>query len=366
MSLAIGSYEKLRGLDDGADLLNLAWTQDEREHLSADVMAVVAEELAAELAEDLPYIGDYMVKDPYGEHLLGPAVAEYFGRPGWDASVTCGAGVGPLLHDLALLAGGTAVEVVTDVYPDFPHWAGRAGGRCVPPGTAPDARLLLLERPALTDGRHTALDAVRELCDTARRRGAVVLVDESNANYLPPAYSAANLTPEVPNLIVVRGLSKAYGLGGVRLGYCVASPAQTAAVRGAVTPLGASSLSLRIARRILALGDITAGLRERIARNRPYVRGLLAGAGLPEPVEAADGLPYVLFPDRPRQAVERLAAHGVQAKAHPVWSSSGGGLTTVGRLSVPLRESRLTDLVQRLARTPSPAPDQAPPGPAGV
>ncbi|GAA3229592.1 hypothetical protein GCM10020256_42750 [Streptomyces thermocoprophilus] len=104
MSLAIGSYEKLRGLDDGADLLNLAWTQDEREHLSADVMAVVAEELAAELAEDLPYIGDYMVKDPYGEHLLGPAVAEYFGRPGWDASVTCGAGVGPLLHDLALLA----------------------------------------------------------------------------------------------------------------------------------------------------------------------------------------------------------------------------------------------------------------------
>src|SRR5690348_13085858 len=110
MPLAIGSYAKLRGLHDGAGLLNLAWTQDEREHLSADVMAVVAGELAAELAEDLPCIGDYLVQDPYGEKLLGPVVAAYFGRPGWDASVTCGAGVGPLLRDLSLLAHGGTVQ----------------------------------------------------------------------------------------------------------------------------------------------------------------------------------------------------------------------------------------------------------------
>ncbi|MYX95549.1 aminotransferase class I/II-fold pyridoxal phosphate-dependent enzyme [Streptomyces sp. SID486] len=353
MPLAIGSYEKLRDLSDGSDLLNLAWTQDERDLLGADVMAVVAQELTAEVAEGLPYTGDYMVKDPYGEGVLGPAVAEFFGRPGWTASVTCGAGVGPLLHGLSLLAAGGTVEVVTDVYPDFPHWVARAGGRVVPFGSGPPGDVLLLERPALTDHRFAGLDAVRELAAGAAERGAVVLVDESNANYCPARYSAANLAGELPNLLVVRGLSKAYGLGGVRLGYCVASASLTEAVRGAVAPLGASSLSLRIGRRVLGLGDVTSGLRAEIARNKPLVRELLSAAGVPGPVAAADGLPYVLFPEEPQAAVEALAARGVQGKVQPVWSATTGALTATGRISVPLAASRLAELKTRLNREPT-------------
>ncbi|MEV5873805.1 aminotransferase class I/II-fold pyridoxal phosphate-dependent enzyme [Streptomyces sp. NPDC052101] len=349
MPLAIGSYEKLRDLSDASGLLNLAWTQDERQLLDADVMAVVARELTAEVAEELPYAGDYMVKDPYGEGALGPVVADFFGRPGWTASVTCGAGVGPLLHALSLLAAGGTVEVLTDVYPDYPHWVARAGGRTVPFGSGPPGDVLLLERPALADDRFAGLDAVRELAADAARRGALVLVDESNANYCPARFSAANLAGDLPNLIVVRGLSKAYGLGGVRLGYCVASAALTSAVRGAVAPLGASSLSLRIGRRILGLGDVTSGLRDGIARNKPYVRDLLAAAGVPEPVAAADGLPYVLFPRDPQAAVDSLASRGVQGKLQPVWSARTGALVPVGRLSVPLASHRLADLESRLA-----------------
>ncbi|KUL39716.1 aminotransferase class I/II-fold pyridoxal phosphate-dependent enzyme [Streptomyces regalis] len=352
MSLAIGSYEKLRDLSDGSDLLNLAWTQDEGDLLSVDVMAAVSAELAAEVAEGLPYVRDYLVKDPYGEALLGPAVGEFFDAPGRPVSVTCGAGVGPLLHGLSLLAAGGTVEVVTDVYPDYPHWVARAKGRCVPYGSGPRGDVLLLERPALADERFAGLDAVRELCAVAAHRGAVVVVDESNANYCPPDFSAANLAPEVPNLIVVRGLSKAYGLGGLRLGYCVASAPMAGRVREAVSPLGPSSLSLRIARRILRLGDITADLRAAIARTKPYVRDLLTEAGLPDPVPAARGLPYLLFPHDPHRAVELLAERGIQAKVQPVWSTSAGTLTEVGRLSVPLREDRLHELHTRLGRTP--------------
>lgn len=351
MSLAIGSYEKLRDLSDGADLLNLAWTQDERGLLDADVMAIVADELAAEVAEALPYTGDYMVKDPYGEGVLGPVVADFFGRPGWRASVTCGPGVGPLLHDLSLLAAGGTVEVATDVYPDYPHWVARAGGRCVPLGSGPPGDVLLLERPALADDRYAGLDAVHELCAEAAERGAVVLVDESNANYCSVEFSAANLAAEVSNLIVVRGLSKAYGLGGVRLGYCVASAALTGTVRSAVAPLGASSLSLRIGRRVLGLGDVACGLRARIARNKPYVCDLLTASEVPQPAPAADGLPYVLFPEEPHAVVASLASRGVQGKVHPVWSARTGALTSVGRLSVPLTVHRLAALESRLGST---------------
>ncbi|WP_328315975.1 aminotransferase class I/II-fold pyridoxal phosphate-dependent enzyme [Streptomyces sp. NBC_00388] len=361
MSLAIGSYEKLGALSDGTGLLNLAWTQDEREQLGADVMRLVADELAAELAEGLPYIGGYLVKDPYGEGVLGPAVAEFFGRPDWDASVTCGAGVGPLLHGLSRLAAGGTVEVVTDVYPDYPHWAALAGARCVPYGHGHRGSVLLLERPALTDDRFTALEEVRKLCAEAARRDAVVLVDESNANYCPPGYSAANLVTETSNLLVVRGLSKAYGLGGVRLGYCVASAALAGIVRGAVPPLQPSSLSLRVGRRVLGLGDVTGGLRRRIAANKPYVRDLLAAGCAPSAVAAAGHLPYVLVPDGPRDALERLASLGVQGKLHPTWSTGSGGLTATGRLSVPLADERLTELAGRLG---GPPPASGPAAPA--
>ncbi|MFJ8011884.1 aminotransferase class I/II-fold pyridoxal phosphate-dependent enzyme [Streptomyces sp. NPDC096339] len=349
MPLAIGSYENLSALADEAGLLNLAWTQDEQPLLKADLRGLVAAELAEEAAGGLPHVGDYLVKDPYGEGLLGETVARYFGRPGWNASVTCGAGVGPLLHGLAGLARNGTVHVVTDVYPDFPHWVRSVGGRCLPQGEGGPPSVLLLERPALSGGGFDDLEAVRELCARAERAGAVVLVDESNANYCPPEYSAANLAPAVAGLVVVRGLSKAYGLGGVRLGYAVASAALTARVRAVVPPLQPSSLSLRLGRRVLELGDVTGPLRARIADVRPRVRALLSASGLASATEAASHLPYVLVPEDPEGAVAHLRERGVQAKAHPVWSSRSGEPTRTARVSVPLDPSRTAELERRLS-----------------
>lgn len=377
MHLAVTSYTKLPELADTGRHLNLAWTLDERETLSADLGAVLAEELAAELSEGMPYVHDYPVKDPYAEAALGPALAEFFSRPGWPASVTCGAGVGPLLQGLASLAGhrGT-VYVASAVYPDFPVWAGRAGARCVgggsrtgagdgnPDGAAgPDAdtdahlravaalapSVVLLERPAFTASCFSSLDALRRLCDGAN--GAVVLVDESNANYCPPEFSAVHLVEDVPNLLVVRGLSKAYGLGGLRLGYCVASPPLAGAVRHAVPPLQLSSLSVRLGRRVLGLGDIAGPLRERITAHKKRSRTLLQAAGFPSAQPAEGPLPYVLIPHEPERAFEELRALGIQGKLHPVWQDAPEP-RRVCRVSVPLRGSRLAELERRTAARP--------------
>jgi hypothetical protein len=48
--LAIGTYDRLKTLADGSDLLNLAWTLDEAACLDADLPGLPA----AELAEGLP------------------------------------------------------------------------------------------------------------------------------------------------------------------------------------------------------------------------------------------------------------------------------------------------------------------------
>lgn len=324
---AVRSYEALDpAADESDDTLNLAWTRDERACLAVDIAAILAEELRAEADTDLPYLGRYLVRDPYGEDTLGPAVALPRG------TVTCGAGVVSLLHGLARLA--PAVRIVGETYPDFPYWVTQSGGTI-----AADGGVWFLERPSFRGDAFAALDELRALCDEAARHGAVVIVDESNANYYPLAWSAAALATTLDNLVVLRGFSKALGLGGLRLAYAVASPAMTVRVRGCVPPLLPSSVSLRLGARIIDLGDITAPLRTRIAAHKREAIALFARAGI-EVSAASEYLPYVLAP-------AAFASPGITGKLHPMWSHAG--ICHLYRLSVPLSDARIARLRRLLA-----------------
>jgi histidinol-phosphate/aromatic aminotransferase/cobyric acid decarboxylase-like protein len=358
MSLAVSSYEKLPTLGDELGLLNLAWTLDERDCLATELSTQVASELEAELRDGLPYINRYFVQDPYGETLLGPTVAAFFSQQGWPCGVVCGAGVISLLHALARLACGGPAYVAGDVYPDFPFWVEGSGATCATGHAGPDgedhaanaqaagASLIFLERPSLIGDRIADLRELQILCEQAH--GAVVLVDESNANYCPASFSAANLAGVVHNLIVVRGLSKGYGLGGLRLGYCVCSAPLRDRVRSVVPPLLASSLALRIGAAVVGLGDIAAPLRERIVASKREVRALLHAVGIQADVQVSEPLPYLLFDRFAEQARVHLDRAGILGKTHLVWSARTGCARALYRISVPLTTPRMELLRERL------------------
>ena len=342
---AFRSYEARDPAAPEGDTLNLAWTRDEREGLSVDLSSVLAGELRAELDGEPRYLDRYLVRDPYGEETLGPAIAAAFALPEWRGRVTCGAGVVSLLHGLARLPGSGGVHIIGDVYPDFPHWVTQSGGTSAAPRSA---ALWFLERPSLIGDAFAALADLGALCEEAARHGALVIVDESNANYYPPAWSAVGLALARHNLVVARGFSKAYGLGGLRLAYCVASPALTDRVRSVVPPLLASSLSLRLGERVLALGDITAPLRARVHAHKREVTELLERAGVGELVPSSEHLPYVFSRDSAEHLRARLEARGVLGKHHPIWSGRSAGLGHIYRLSVPVSEARMARLRQLL------------------
>lgn len=343
---AFRSYQALDPAAPEGDGLNLAWTRDERAHLAVDLAAALAAELRAEADDRLPYLDRYLVRDPYGEATLGPAIAAAFGLSAWQDRVTCGAGVVSLLHGLARLAAGASVRILGDTYPDFPYWVAQAGGAC---GAEPTAPLWFLERPSLIGDGFAAHADVVALCTDAARHDALVVIDESNASYAPPAWSAIGLTAACANLIVLRGFAKAYGLGGLRLAFAVGAPPATARVRAVVAPLLAASLSLRLGARVLALGDVAAPLRARIAAHRPEVLDLLARAGVPALAPASAHLPYVLSRASADELRARLEARGVIGKRHPCWSARVGGLDHVYRVSVPLDDHRLARLRALLA-----------------
>jgi histidinol-phosphate/aromatic aminotransferase/cobyric acid decarboxylase-like protein len=363
MVLAISSYQGLRGLADRQDLLNLAWMIDERPYLAADLPEIIKRELAAEIREELPYLNNYSIQDGYGEQALNSPVAGFFGQDDWQCRVTCAAGVNSLLYALAHLSADGPAYVIGDVYPDFPHWVERFGGRCLSRFSpsmkahhidnirAVGAAVVLLERPAGA-GNQLSLHELGEFCDAVR--DTVVVVDESYANYCSPGFSAVKIAAAVPNLVVLRGLSKAYWLGGLRFGYCVTSSALTERLRAFLPPLLASSLSIRLAKAILELGDIAQPLRTRIRSAKAEMVEIL-GTAAPD-IQAKGDMPYVLCSRGETQRV--LEQQGVIGKHQPFWTEACLSVTYKYRLSVPLDAERMRNLRHRLRGVvPMPARD---------
>lgn len=90
------------------------------------------------------------------------------------------------------------------------------------------ARLVWLCSPNNPTGDAYSLDEVRALADGL---SAIVVVDEvylefaeASAGAAPNALSAQQLLEDVPNIVVLRSLSKAYGIPAARVGYLVVAP----------------------------------------------------------------------------------------------------------------------------------------------
>ena len=103
---------------------------------------------------------------------------------------------------------------------------------------------------------------------------AAVVVDEAYVEYA--GVSCVPLLAELPNVIVLRTLSKAFGLASLRVGYAVAAPATAAELERRRPPASVSGPAARIAAAALREPrlDVEAAIAE-----RERVRAALAGAG---------------------------------------------------------------------------------------
>lgn len=93
----------------------------------------------------------------------------------------------------------------------------------------------------------------------------LVVVDEAYVEFVtdPSAARGLEIWRDRPNVAVLRTFSKAYGLAGFRVGYSVAEPALTAAVRAVALPFG---VSLPAQAAVLAALDCHDALMARVAQ----------------------------------------------------------------------------------------------------
>jgi len=119
------------------------------------------------------------------------------------------------------------------------------------------------------------LRAAREIADLARANpNAAVVVDEAYFEYA--GITSVPFVEELPNLIVLRTLSKAFGLASLRVGYAVAAPETASELERRRPPASVSAPAARIA--AAALREPRLDIEQTMAE-RARVRKALAAAG---------------------------------------------------------------------------------------
>lgn len=255
----------------------------------------------------------------YGADLK-TALADFVGATA-DCLVT-GCGSDDIL-DSAMRAFGEPGSVVASSEPSFamiPIFAQMNGLRYVGiterPDHQPDLDALLATKPRIlylcTPNNPTGAITARETIERAVREApGVVFVDEAYAEFA--GASVVDLAIRASNLLVIRTMSKAFGLAGLRVGYGIGAPALVRDVEKSRGPYKLNAIAEQVALR--AVRDDIAWVRAHVAlavTNRDRLADALRTRGLaPLPSHAN----YVCVPVPRAVAVgQALRARGVAAR----------------------------------------------------
>ncbi|MFC8239292.1 Rv2231c family pyridoxal phosphate-dependent protein CobC [Streptomyces sp. NPDC057284] len=311
--------------------VNSAGGHDLRHHGDAEVRGRDLTDLAVNVRTDTP---PAWLRERISASLTtlaaypdgGPAraaVARRHGLPVERVLLTAGAAEAFVLIARALPARRPVV-----VHPQFtePEAALRAAGHEVgrvllraedgfrlDPAAVPDeADLVVVGNPTNpTSVLHPAA-ALEKLA----RPGRTLVVDEAFMDAVPGEREALCGRTDIPGLVVLRSLTKTWGLAGLRIGYVLAAPETIGALQEAQPLWPVSSPALAAAEACMeprALAEAAAAA-DRVAVDRAHlVAGLMEFAEV-RVAEPADG-PFVLVRlERGAQVRERLRTLGFAAR----------------------------------------------------
>ncbi|MEW5630483.1 Rv2231c family pyridoxal phosphate-dependent protein CobC [Streptomyces hydrogenans] len=251
------------------------------------------------------------------------AVAERHDLPPGRVLLTSGAA-----EAFVLLARALPVRRPVVVHPQFTepeaalrdagHEVGRVllreedGFRLDPAAVPEDADLVVIGNPT----NPTSVLHPAETIAALARPGRYLVVDEAFMDAVPGEREALAGRTDVPGLVVLRSLTKTWGLAGLRIGYVLAEP-ETVALLERAQPLWPVSTPALVAaeacmtRAALAEAEHAA---HRIGTERAHLLAGLAEFDEVRTVEAAEG-PFVLIRIEGADAVrERLRLLGFAAR----------------------------------------------------
>jgi histidinol-phosphate aminotransferase len=153
-------------------------------------------------------------------------------------------------YTFSLFGAATAIagaRMTTVPSRDYAHAVRELGEAAV------GANVLFVDTPCNPTGRYLDAPAMDALL-AAAPSSTLVVVDEAYAEYVAEDdfRSAVSMIGRHPNVVVVRTFSKAYGLAGLRLGYCIADERVVEILERVRAPFGVNALMAAVAVEALA------------------------------------------------------------------------------------------------------------------
>jgi histidinol-phosphate aminotransferase len=277
---------------------------------------------------------------PSDYRRLTAAAASAYGVP--TSEILVGAGADEILDLVAkafLRAGDRAVipspsytmyrvlseqrQALVAAVPRLGPEAERAIDRPAVRTAARSAAVVWLCNPNNPTGRLEPAGLIEELLgDLARdaatdgRAAPVVVLDEAYSEFV--GLSLVGLRTTYPRLIVVRTVSKAYALAGLRVGFAIALRETLASIEPYRPPGSVSTVSVTVATEVLGDRDVLVANLTRVEVERARLaEGLRAAGWQPEPSIA--NFLLIPFVDRDRAATiaESLLKEGLVPRTFP-------------------------------------------------
>jgi histidinol-phosphate aminotransferase len=240
----------------------------------------------------------------------------------------------------AFLAPGSTLLVAAPGFEMFDHYAALAGAHIAkaawPAGAYPiDAmlakiddttRVIALITPNNPTGEVATFEDLRRLSVAAPE--ALVILDHAYADFATEDLTAKAL--ELPNVIVVRTFSKAWGLAGCRTGYAMGPAPLVRSLRAAGGPFPAAAPSLAVAAALLEQGTAARdAFVQRIRTERSELFDQLFSVG-GRPRRSEANFLFAEIGERSAVVQKRLVERGVLVRM-----VTSGGVPIGLRISLP-------------------------------
>ena len=170
-----------------------------------------------------------------------------------------------------------------------------------------DVKLLWLCSPNNPTGNAVPLEQVAAL---AAGFAGLVVVDEAYVDFAPEC-SAVGLLPEFKNVVVLRTLSKAWGLAAARIGYAVAAEEVLSYMRRIKPPYNVSKLNQQAALAALADFPDFQARRSTLLQSRAALEKALSGLEGVERVFPSQANFVLVKLARATEVYEALKARGI-------------------------------------------------------
>lgn len=131
---------------------------------------------------------------------------------------------------------------------------------------------IYIDNPNNPTGQVIDISDIERIVSNSLKNDITVIVDEAYGDFMPKMNSAVRLCEKYPNLIVVRTLSKGFGLAGMRIGYIIACKEMIAAMNKMVNPYMVSELAREVGAEALKHSEFIARSKKAFAAMKGQIR----------------------------------------------------------------------------------------------